>query len=402
MSHSATESKATISAAPAYQPPSPVLDAWDPLAPSDDDVDMFAAAQKREIRNILKSYTGYYDLFSEMIQNALDAVEKRSAENVQGYQPEIAINIDIQSNSVTVTDNGCSMNLQQFKRFLKPNFSFKDGPATRGSKGVGATYLAFGFNYLRLATKPTTGTTYSGVLKDGRTWLDDGKGIIPRPTVEPQSDTSPLDHFDRGTSITLKLVGDNIRPKSLQYFIAKDAQQWICLLRAHTPLGGLYLCSETPPKIKITVKVVADKGEETIGKMEAPRYLYPHEVLGKTADLREFLKDQANRAAKNQDLAKIPPKFTNLNGMWGEWTGTEILSGATPLNPAWSAGEKELMQELDPRIYVFMCYSTDLWDDYNDNVLKLRKGTRICAAGSSRQQSICRKEIRSLFRSPIT
>jgi hypothetical protein len=35
----------------------PRLDAWDPLAPTDDDVDVFAAAQKREIRNILKGYT---------------------------------------------------------------------------------------------------------------------------------------------------------------------------------------------------------------------------------------------------------------------------------------------------------------------------------------------------------
>ena len=119
-----------------------MLDAWDPLAPSDDDVDMFAAAQKREISNILKSYTGYYDLFSEMVQNALDAVEKRSSENVAGYTPSISITIDIQNNAISVTDNGCSMSLAQFKRFLKPNFSFKDGPGTRGSKGVGATYLA--------------------------------------------------------------------------------------------------------------------------------------------------------------------------------------------------------------------------------------------------------------------
>src|ERR1035441_2183651 len=93
MTEPASEPKATIT----------VLDAWDPLAPTDDDVDMFAAAQKREIRNILKSYTGYYDLFSEMIQNALDAVEKRSAENVKDYQPTIVITIDIQANSVSVT-----------------------------------------------------------------------------------------------------------------------------------------------------------------------------------------------------------------------------------------------------------------------------------------------------------
>jgi hypothetical protein len=359
-----------------------VLDAWDPLAPTDDDVDMFAAAQKREIRNILKSYTGYYDLFSEMVQNALDAVEKRSAENAKSYEPTIVIAIDIQSNSVSVTDNGCSMSLPQFKRFLKPNFSFKDGPATRGSKGVGATYLAFGFNHLEVATKPGPTTTYAGVLKDGRTWLDDTKGIIPRPTVEPHAGAkTALDGLDRGTSITLKLTGDNIRPKSLHYFIAKHADQWLCLLRAHTPLGGVYLGGEFAPPVKVVVEVISDKGEKTTANLDAPRYLYPHEVLGKTADLREFLKDQAARAAKNQDLAKIPPKFTNLNGIWGEWTASDILAGTSPLNPAWDMHEKDLMHDLNPRIYVFMCYTTDLWDDYNDNVLKLRKGSRILRGG---------------------
>jgi hypothetical protein len=29
-------------------------------------------AVRREVTNILKSYTGYYDLFSELLQNALD------------------------------------------------------------------------------------------------------------------------------------------------------------------------------------------------------------------------------------------------------------------------------------------------------------------------------------------
>ncbi len=52
------------------------LEPWDPLALESDEPDLVIAAQKREIRNILKSYTGYYDLFSELLQNALDAVEK--------------------------------------------------------------------------------------------------------------------------------------------------------------------------------------------------------------------------------------------------------------------------------------------------------------------------------------
>jgi len=62
-----------ISAGPAIK-----LEPWDPLAIESDEPDLVIAAQKREIRNILKSYTGYYDLFSELLQNALDAVEKES------------------------------------------------------------------------------------------------------------------------------------------------------------------------------------------------------------------------------------------------------------------------------------------------------------------------------------
>jgi hypothetical protein len=385
------------------QPPEPkssgnALAAWDPLAPTDDDVDMFAAAQKREIRNILKSYTGYYDLFSEMVQNALDAVEKRSAENVKGYEPSLLITIDIEQNAVSVTDNGCSMSLAQFKRFLKPNFSFKDGPAARGSKGVGATYLAFGFNHLELATKLNTKTTYAGILKDGRTWLDDAKGIIPRPTVDPVSKPkTALETFDRGTCITLKLNGDNIRPRSLQYFAARNADQWLCLLRAHTPLGGIYLGPDRSPRIRIVVDVMSDKGERTTATLDGPEYLYPHEVLGRTADLRDFLKDQAFRAAKNQDLSKIPPKFTNLNGIWGQWSGSDILEDRSPINPVLDENEKELMQFLAPQVYVFMCYTTDLWDDYNDNVLNLRKGTRILRVAFSKPQNTCHKGIRFLY-----
>src|SRR3954452_3796954 len=54
------------------------------------------------------------------------------------------------------------------------------------------------------------------------------------------------------------------------------------------------------------------------------------------------------RAAKNQDLAKIPPKFTSVNGIWGEWTAGEILSGTSPLNPSWDVKDRDLMHELNP------------------------------------------------------
>lgn len=112
-----------------------------------------------------------------------------------------------------------------------------------------------------------------------------------------------------------------------------------------------------------------------------PSNLYPHTVLGRTASLREFLADQLSRARKGLDVTKIPPKFTNLNGIWGEWSASEILANESPIKPQLDDHEKKLVTALDLQIYVFMCYSTDLWDDYNDNRLNLRKRSRILRGG---------------------
>jgi hypothetical protein len=361
--------------------PSVYLDEWDPLATSDDQ-GMVVAAQKREIGNILKSYTGYYDLFAELIQNSLDAVEKRMKEGAEGYEPSIWITIDLSLNSVTVTDNGCGMNLSEFRGFMKPNFSYKDGAFTRGNKGVGATYLAYGFNSLTIATKQSEDEDYVGQLKDGRNWIDDTKGIVNRPKVAKGNGLDPqFTPLDRGTSMTLKLSGNNIRPKNLAYFGATTANQWQPILRAHTPLGGIYLCGENPPPVKIRIKVITADGTLTESDMDCPRYLYPHEVLGKTADLRDFLKDQQTRAGKSQDLTKVPPRFTNLNGIWGEWTGDQLLNNQSPIRARLEKHEIETLKSLDVKIYVFMGYTTDLWDTYNDRTLALRKGSRVLRGG---------------------
>lgn len=57
------------------------LHGFDPLGTSDDNVEIqkiLDASSRRIIQNILKSYTGFFDVFSESIQNALDAIEKKS------------------------------------------------------------------------------------------------------------------------------------------------------------------------------------------------------------------------------------------------------------------------------------------------------------------------------------
>ncbi|WNG34694.1 ATP-binding protein [Archangium violaceum] len=358
-----------------------LAESWDPLS-TESDPGLMVAAQRREILNILKSYTGYYDLFSELIQNALDAVDRRRRElgEKSTYHPEIRITINMKQPSVTVVDNGCGMDLQQFRQFMKPNLSFKDGSINRGSKGVGATFLAYGFNYLAAATTRNS-ATYSGVLENGRAWVDDKTQTIPRPKVAPvKAWDSSFDDIDCGSFMQVRLTGPNIRPKDLNWMGAVTASQWLTVLRATTPLGGIYLGS-TPPKIKIQVHVIDSAGNSSTETMDRPEYVYPHRVLGKTADLREYLEDRKKRVAKNLDVSKVPAKFSQQNGIWGEWSGDEILNDKSPLNPRLDDEEKALVKELGLRLYCFVGFSTELWDAFNDEQLKLRKGIRLLRGG---------------------
>ncbi|HEX9989834.1 MAG TPA: ATP-binding protein [Chloroflexia bacterium] len=356
------------------------IEDWDPLGQEEPDPGLLLAALRRQIRNILKSYTGSYDLFAELLQNALDAVERRAREEHGGYTPTIWIKIDLQESAVSVTDNGYGMPLAQFQRFLKPNISFKDGVTTRGSKGVGATYLAYGHNYLEVATK-FEGKVYSGVLREGREWVEDTTETVGRPRMTIISPTHPpFLNVDRGTSMTLKLTGQHVR-NNLRYSGATTAEQWAAILRVATPLGGIYLCTQTPPRITVCLEVIDLQRQATHETVSQPTYVYPHTVLGTSADLREYLKDQAVREKRRQDLSKKPPKYTQLNGIWGEWTGEEILIDKSPIKPQLDSDEQKLVRELDITLYTFLGYSTDLWDAYNDTKLRLRKGLRLLEGG---------------------
>ena len=130
-----------------------MFDSFSPLklggaVPLDESVQL--KRDKRSIHSILHSYVGWYDPFAELIQNALDSVEKRAQK--EKFTKKISIIIDEQQNQCTVSDNGVGLDETAFHRFLAPNESFKE-KGERGSKGVGATYLAYGFNYIRIDTR---------------------------------------------------------------------------------------------------------------------------------------------------------------------------------------------------------------------------------------------------------
>jgi len=337
--------------------------------------DAALGALKREIRNILSSYVGWYDPFCELIQNALDAVEARStfeesAGTSNNYRPHIDIFVDLDDNSLTVSDNGIGLDKEKFEQFLAPNFSFKSG-ATRGHKGVGATYVAYGFNYMRVSTR-VPGFEASGRIVGARTWLNTD-GSPANPKVEP--DTSPIDgafsETDRGVSITVRF-DDTTHPKKLDWIRADSADKWSKILAIKTGLGSIV----EDDKVEVTVRVKS-QGKTTELTTQGTRYLWLYKYASKTARIREL--DAASEALfKKYGVGrKLPDKFRNLDFLYDVWTFEEL--GAL-IGASLDTEEKDIIFKHKPTIAVEFGFSAKQWTVFND-ALQLRTSYKVLTAG---------------------
>jgi hypothetical protein len=137
------------------------------------------------------------------------------------------------------------MNEDQFKYCLRPSVSFKTQADLRGHKGVGATFVAYGFSFLKLQSKKDN-KQLAVILRSGRQWAEDMSGTIPRPKLESVEFSVPeLSQAASGTSVEIILGQANgERPRDLSWIGARTADQWYDVLRIKTPLGGIYLSSK--------------------------------------------------------------------------------------------------------------------------------------------------------------
>ncbi len=350
---------------------------WDPIAAGADS-GYYNTTIKRQIKNILKSYTGWFDPICELTQNAIDAVDQRKLKEAD-YTPAIWITIDLKENIVSVTDNGIGFSEQQFMTFLAPSVSFKT-PSDRGNKGVGATYLAYGFNFLQIGTK-THDYSFIGNIEGGREWVEDENDAKPRPQVqEAKLVHDVFNTINQGSTFSLKFVGNYIRPKDLKWLGANTCDQWEAILRIKTPIGGVYFTRQCLlPACKLTV--INEDGLKTEKEITECQYIYPHKVILTCKKLDEILSIQQELLKQKKDVSKLPDSFYKLNGIYNYWGYEDTFSSDGEFKDEWSEQEKELAKKYQTCFYGFLGYSTDIWDTYNDIVLKLRKGNRILKGG---------------------
>jgi Histidine kinase-, DNA gyrase B-, and HSP90-like ATPase len=367
--------------------PSP-LDGFDPLAA--DSTERTAAltqvveeSNRRIILNILKSYTGYFDIFSELLQNALDALQTRQRHKEPGFKPRIWITIDVSSGLVRVVDNGIGMNDDEFRYCLRPNVSFKRQADLRGHKGVGATFLAYGFSFIKLQSKKNS-IGIGAILRQGRQWAEDTSNTVPRPRFQAIDFTVPeLTSEVSGTGVEIKVgASQGERPRNLGWIGAQTADQWLNLLRIKSPLGGVYL---TTPPFQTTVSLTVKSAEGSVTEIETSRaeYYYPHEIPNlkgqSLTDIRNALASVPGDAATQ--FMKIGSEFKRLDCLYEIWTKDELLREDSYFATAIDEEQRLLIERHNVTVYAAFLRSAKLWGEFNDSILKLRRGQRIMHGG---------------------
>jgi hypothetical protein len=345
-------------------------------------IDLLNQQTKRYIQSILRSYTGYYDVFSELIQNGIDALERKFLSG-EKFDPTLWITIDIPGSKVAVVDNGIGMSEEEFKLCLAPSISFKNDGKLRGQKGVGATFLAYGFTFIRLQSKRPA-ASLAAVLRQGRSWAEDNADTIPRPTLE-QTEFSVSELFNEtsGTSVEI-VVGKtpSERPKDLTWMGAQSGDQWLDVLRLKTPLGGVYL---TRPSFKFTakVRVIGPSGNSTTAESRNVDYYYPHEMPNQkvqaVSDISAALQKVAGDAQTK--FSRIPGEHKRLDAIYEVWTADQILADGSPFESVLDDERRALIERHSVALYGCFLRSAKLWTLFNDEILKLRRGTKIVEGG---------------------
>lgn len=325
---------------------------------------------QREINNILNSYVGWFDPFCELIQNALDSVEKRMEKESEMYVPQVKIIVNIQENSVTVTDNGVGFSEEEYTKFLAQNFSFKNGN-TRGHKGVGATYLAYGFNYIQIATKSPDFEAV-GVMKNARKWLSD---VSPagNPKVEP--DYNPVndemfESVDRGVSITVK-YDNTTYPKNLSWIGINKAKEWLDILRVKTGLGAI----EENSRISLDVIAIDKNGNRTQVHKQGIDYLSITDFVSKAQNYTVIQNKMSELFSKKGPQFRMPSKLSNLEAIYDKWEYTKIL---TMLK--FTEEQKKLIEVYKPTVIFYYVYSINVWNKINEKI-GIRKGLNVLYGG---------------------
>ena len=360
------------------------LDPFNPLENNDSNLNSIAV--KKFIHNLLTSYNGWYDPFCEAIQNALDSIEARIKLEDGKYKPSIWVTIDLKNNCLMVTDNGIGLDEKQFKTFLQPNVTLKD-KGYRGHKGVGATYLAYSYNYVQICSK-TPDFKIIARMENAKKWVDDPDiKQFPKMIIDDEPKDNNFHNIDKGVSICIKCDQESF-PRDLSWLQVKDAKNWLHILCIKTGLGSI----KKQDNIKVCIQVIDKNGQNDTYQQQGIEYLWIHKLplQIKKAQLHDIKdkRDSLNKKNKDvKDLKLYPGKLKDLDIIYDDHDFQTLIKLIEDPDLAYLKDDDELKKSLldickryKPYIYCCYSYSETFWEQLHKG-LNIRSTAKIFKSG---------------------
>lgn len=154
----------------------------------------------RTVNDIVASYNSPWDPLTELIQNAVDAINQRAALADPGFVGKIFITVDSTNSSLTVEDNGSGIPSDIEGTLLLPGGSLKRQGNTFGHKGLGFSYCAHVTDHIEVETEHNeSGDKDHWKFSNGFHWLCD-----------PTNDAS-IEKISNGSIRTLSGPGSTVK-----------------------------------------------------------------------------------------------------------------------------------------------------------------------------------------------
>ena len=228
---------------------------------------------RKSIKGIDDSYNNFWDILAELIQNSVDAINKK-------YEKRGKIDIEINSlqKSIKIRDDGVGIEKEKIPILLSPFSTDKENDlGSIGEKGVGLKFVIFQSNDFKMKTSTLNSQEISEVNIPGAKMWKEGDST-ENFCLELESRTENF----QGTEIVIKGV-ENDKLFDLNFNSLKF------IIRTKTAIGNVLSIFEENNDIRVYLKYTDRSGR--INQEELPyKYWLPTENIKKSdkCDLDDF------------------------------------------------------------------------------------------------------------------
>ncbi|MEM9540142.1 MAG: ATP-binding protein [Cyanobacteria bacterium P01_E01_bin.42] len=302
-----------------------------------------AITLKDEVREIVRAYRHIWDVYSELMQNSVDAINRKvkilrdpeqfSDKNLiknknlreQNFDiGRIELEIFIKERRIILRDNGVGIARHDLDDILLPRRSRKKISRDYGFKGIGLTFITFVSREFKITSREIDETTaFSYTLSSAFDWIadDNGKISFPQTSVEPE-----LSQLNEQWNTEIDVRFDNEYTARFGAAASLDKLFNLCceeshldrfeyILRSKTALGNTKsLFGDSPIiPIEVMIKIWTSNQDKPLERQVNYCYYHPKdhkEVSIDTYDFQDYI-SQLQKASFDRTFRCLTHKILN-------------------------------------------------------------------------------------------